>query len=161
MFHVLLKILEGSILLKDEISVVLRDSLAGPNFSIKTNSFSILQLINLIVKIPFVCVYVSSSSYRVPLRFLDLFFFSNFANSLVKSICLLLICKHELQSPNWYAIRYISWNWTVEFFTYRFFLRDDITWDCGYGTFFFAELSKQFLSECLPYRNFLWEIHQN
>lgn len=48
------------------------------------------------------------------------------------------------------------------FFTYRFVLRDDITCDCGYGTFFFfAELSKQFSSEHLPYRAFLWEIHQN
>lgn len=51
------------------------------------------------VKVPFVCVYVSSSSYREVLRFLDLFFFI-FANSLVKSMCLLLICKHELQSSN-------------------------------------------------------------
>lgn len=58
MFQVVLKILEGSILLKDEISVVLHVSLAGLNFSIKTNSFSILQLINLMVKIPFMCVYV-------------------------------------------------------------------------------------------------------
>lgn len=51
-----LKILEGSILLKGEIIVVLCVSLAGLSFSIKTNSFSILQLINLIVKIAFVCV---------------------------------------------------------------------------------------------------------
>lgn len=58
MFQVVLKILEGSILLKDEISVVLHVSLAGLNFSIKINSFSILQLINLMVKIPFMCVYV-------------------------------------------------------------------------------------------------------
>lgn len=75
MFHVVMKILEWSVLLKGEISVVLCISLAGLNFSIKTNSFSILQFINLVVKIPFVCVYVSSSSYREVLRFLDFFFY--------------------------------------------------------------------------------------
>lgn len=45
-----LKILEGPVLLKSEISFVLSISLTGFNFSIKTYSFSILQIIDLIVK---------------------------------------------------------------------------------------------------------------
>lgn len=49
MFHVVLKTLEGPVLLKSEISFVLSIScLAGFNFSIKTYSFSILQIIDVI-----------------------------------------------------------------------------------------------------------------
>lgn len=149
-----LKVLEGSVLLKSDISFVLIISLAGFNFSIKIYSFLILQIKDLIVKVfCFFFFVILQRSLEISGIFLCGFFwvFVFFLNSVVKSICLLLICK-------WVAISKLRWSCQVSttklgncFFPYRFVLRDNIIWDCGFATFcILTEFSEQFSSELIP-----------